>query len=92
MEHLLTWPCGHGYIAMMTRIAAGKFKDRCLKILDTVAETRRPVVVTKRGVALVKVVPAEAENNDIFGFMVGRVKIVGDIESPIPVKWEVTKR
>jgi len=60
--------------------------------MKQVQATGEPVVVTKRGVPVVKVVPAEAENNDIFGFMVGRAKIVGDIESPIPVEWEVTKR
>jgi hypothetical protein len=43
-------------------------------------------------VPVVKVVPVESEKNDIFGFMAGKVKIVGDIESPIPVEWEVTKK
>ncbi|PYU42200.1 MAG: type II toxin-antitoxin system prevent-host-death family antitoxin [Acidobacteria bacterium] len=76
----------------MKQMPAGAFKAQCLTVMKQVQATGEPVVVTKRGVALVKVVPAEAENNDIFGFMVGRVKIVGDIESPIPVKWEVTKR
>ncbi len=33
----------------MKTIAAGKFKDICLKTLDDVAETRTPVVITKRG-------------------------------------------
>jgi prevent-host-death family protein len=41
----------------MTRIAAGRFKDRCLQILDEVAETRTPVVVTKRGRPVATVVP-----------------------------------
>ena len=76
----------------MKQMPAGAFKTQCLTVMKQVQATGEPVVVTKRGVALVKVVPAEAENNDIFGFMVGRVKIVGDIESPIPVEWEVTKR
>ena len=44
----------------MTRIAAGKFKDQCLKILDRVAETRTPVVVTKRGRPIASVVPFSA--------------------------------
>jgi prevent-host-death family protein len=39
------------------RINAGKFKDQCLKIMDTVAQTKSPVVVTKRGRPMVKVVP-----------------------------------
>ena len=41
----------------MKTINAGKFKDRCLKIMDTVAKTKAPVVVTKRGRPVVKVVP-----------------------------------
>ncbi|PYR58035.1 MAG: type II toxin-antitoxin system prevent-host-death family antitoxin [Acidobacteria bacterium] len=42
---------------VMTRIAAGKFKDQCLKILDRVAATKSPVVVTKRGRPVAAVVP-----------------------------------
>jgi prevent-host-death family protein len=36
-------------MAMMTSMAAGKFKNQCLKVLDRVAQTRTPVVITKRG-------------------------------------------
>ncbi|MGH9408569.1 MAG: type II toxin-antitoxin system Phd/YefM family antitoxin [Vicinamibacterales bacterium] len=41
----------------MTRIPAGRFKDQCLRILDRVAATRDPVVVTKRGRPVATVVP-----------------------------------
>jgi prevent-host-death family protein len=41
----------------MTTIAAGKFKDQCLKILDRVAQTKSPVVVTKRGRPVATIVP-----------------------------------
>ncbi len=44
----------------MKTIAAGQFKNRCLKILDDVAETREPVVVTKRGRPVAQVVPVSA--------------------------------
>jgi hypothetical protein len=33
---------GHGYMAMMTSMPTGKFMDQCLKVLDRVAERRRP--------------------------------------------------
>jgi hypothetical protein len=36
---------------------------------------------------MVKLVPVRAKKDDIFGFMKGKVKIVGDVESPIPVEW-----
>jgi len=41
----------------MKAIAAGKFKDVCLKTLDDVARTRSPVVITKRGKPVAKLVP-----------------------------------
>lgn len=41
----------------MKTIPAGRFKDQCLKIMDNVAETRAPVIVTKRGNPIVRVVP-----------------------------------
>jgi len=43
----------------MKSIAAGKFKDVCLKTLDEVAATRTPVVITKRGRPVAKLVPYE---------------------------------
>jgi prevent-host-death family protein len=76
----------------MKQMPAGAFKARCLKVMKQVQATGEPVIVTRRGAPVVKVVPVEVENHDIFGFMAGRVKIVGDIESPIPVEWEVTKK
>lgn len=44
----------------MRTIAAGKFKDICLKTLDDVARTRTPVVITKRGRPVAKLVPCVA--------------------------------
>ena len=41
----------------MRTIAAGKFKDVCLQTLDEVATQRRPVVITKRGRPVAKLVP-----------------------------------
>ena len=38
-------------------MAAGKFKDVCLKILDEVASTKTVVVITKRGRPVAKLVP-----------------------------------
>ena len=38
-------------------MAAGRFKDRCLKTLDEVARTKSAIVITKRGRAVAKLVP-----------------------------------
>ena len=44
----------------MKSIGAGKFKDVCLKTLVEVAATKSPVVITKRGRPVAKLVPYSA--------------------------------
>jgi prevent-host-death family protein len=75
----------------MKKVPAGAFKARCLTIMKEVQSTGEPVVVTKRGKPVVKVVPIATETHSLFGFMKRKVTIVGDIESPIPVEWEVMR-
>ena len=78
----------------MKRMRASTFKARCLNVMDQIQATGEPVVVTKRGKPVVKVVPAEPEKSDIFGFMADKFDIVGDIESPVvPLKdWKIMKK
>jgi len=71
----------------MNKIAAGEFKARCLKLMEDVRSTREPLVVTKRGKPLVKLVPADDEKDDFIGRLEGVFRVVGDIESPID-GWE----
>ncbi len=74
----------------MKQIAAGQFKAQCLAIMDQVSKSGEPVLVTKHGKPVVKLVPAEKQGDDIFGYMAGKVKILGDIVGPItpPEDWE----
>jgi prevent-host-death family protein len=78
----------------MKQIRASIFKARCLKIMNEVQSTGEPVLVTKRGAPVVKVVPAGSDPAELFGFMSGEFAIVGDIESPVvPLKdWDVLKK
>ena len=78
----------------MRYMRASTFKARCLSIMNDVQATGEPVIVTKRGKPVVKVVPAESEKNTIFGFMTGKFKIVGDIEAPAipPKNWNRRRR
>ena len=73
----------------MKTMAAGSFKARCLAVMDEVQAKREAVVITKRGKPVVKLVPADAEKDDIFGLYKGKVKIHGDIVGPIisPEEW-----
>lgn len=43
----------------MRTIPAGRFKARCLKLLDEVAETGETIVVTKRGKPVARIEPVE---------------------------------
>lgn len=41
-------------------MAAGQFKNLCLKVLDDVAETKTAVIITKRGRPVAKLIPVPA--------------------------------
>jgi len=72
----------------MKKIAAGEFKARCLALMEDVRSTREPIVITKRGKPVAKLVPVEnGKKDDWIGRLNGVIKIVGDIESPIE-GWE----
>jgi prevent-host-death family protein len=72
----------------MKTMAAGSFKARCLAVMDEVQAKREAIVITKRGKPVVKLVPADAEKDDIFGFLKGKGKITGDVISPAISKEE----
>lgn len=72
---------------MSVAIAAGDFKARCLRLLDQVAETREPLVITKHGKAVAKLVPIPPEQ-DLFGALSGSVLAEDDLFSPLTDEWE----
>jgi prevent-host-death family protein len=61
----------------MKSMAAGKFKDVCLKTLDEVAATGTSIVITKRGRPVAKLVPyvQRTQSSSLAGSV---VKEVGD--------------
>lgn len=69
-------------------VGAAEFKAKCLQLMDDVERTRQPVIVTKRGRAVVRIVPATEEQPRIFGALKGMMTIHGDIVEPIGDPWE----
>jgi prevent-host-death family protein len=69
------------------KIAAGEFKARCLTLMEDVRSTREPLIITKRGKPVAKLVPIEEKKDDFIGRLKGVIRVVGDIESPID-GWE----
>jgi len=77
----------------MKKIAAGEFKARCLTLMEDVNKTREPLLITKRGRPVAKLVPAESNGLGLLGRLEGVVRITGDIESPIepPEAWDALR-
>ena len=71
---------------MQTRIPAGEFKARCLRLMDQVARSGRPLVITKHGRPVVKLVPISPGEPE-FGCMKDGTRIIGDIVAPIGERW-----
>jgi prevent-host-death family protein len=79
---------------MLSTIAAGEFKAKCLKLLDEVAETRETLVITKHGKPVAQVIPMAEPKQTLEEYlekMKGTGVILGDIISPIDVEWNAMK-
>ena len=67
---------------------AGKFKAKCLKLMNEVQQSRESIVITKRGTPVAKLVPIEKRHpKSLFGFLKDSVIIRGDIVGPTGEKW-----
>lgn len=86
----------------MRIVPAGQFKAKCLAILDEVQQTGEPVLITKRGKPVARVVGlAEAESKmekpeDIFGALKGLISVTGDlgdlVDPIVPLEdWDILK-
>jgi len=70
-------------------VQASVFKATCLDLMDVVAATGVPVVVTKHGRPVVKVVPVDEASVSPVGFLRGSVVRHGDIVSPDHDAWRM---
>jgi prevent-host-death family protein len=75
-------------ISMVRIIKASEFKAKCLKIMDEVAASGEPVVITKNGVPITQLIPARRRPQALFGALSSSVVIRGDILSPVDTRWE----
>ena len=69
-------------------IKASEFKAKCLKLMDEVSETGEEIVITKNGKPVAKLTAFRERPKTLFGIGRGRMKILGDIISPLDVEWE----
>jgi prevent-host-death family protein len=74
----------------MSTIGAGEFKAKCLQLLDEVASSRKPLVITKFGRPVAQVVPMPPVAK-LRGALRGTVLHEGDIVSPLENDWEAAQ-
>jgi prevent-host-death family protein len=74
----------------MESLTVSKFKATCLAVVEEVATSKKPVIITKRGKPIAELVPyAEATEQTP---LKDTVAFIGDIISPVAAEdWEVIK-
>jgi prevent-host-death family protein len=56
----------------MKKMAAGAFKVHCLAVMDEVQAKPESLLITKHGKPVVKLVPADGAEDDIYDFLAGK--------------------
>ena len=69
----------------MKYIAAAKFKETCLALLEEVDPSG--IVITKRGKPVAKLIPFGATSSDLIGALAGKIAIKGNLLST-GVDWD----
>lgn len=67
----------------MKTIPAARAKTELLGLLDSVARTRREIVITKRGKPIARIAPLERKRASLKS----RARLVGDVVSPVDEGW-----
>jgi prevent-host-death family protein len=77
----------------MKKMPAGEFKARCLNLMEQVSRTKEPIVITKRGRPVAKLVAVDNDRPSLMGRLEGILQITGDIESPVvpPETWDALR-
>ncbi len=71
------------------KIAASRFKAECLGLLDEVAASGQPIVVTKRGKPVARVVPVEPAPS-LLG-SVAQLVSADELTEPLGLEWDVER-
>ena len=78
----------------MTTLLVSDFKAKCLAVLDRVFEDGQPVLITRRGKPLAKIVPVSGERTSkrVLGGLAGEAITKGDlVHANFESDWESLK-
>ena len=74
----------------MRTVKASEFKATCLRLMDEVAETGDPVVITKNGRPVSKLVPFREPLRSLWVLHAGRLELVDDLVEGTGEVWGTT--
>ncbi len=72
----------------MKTIKASEFKAKCLNIMDEVAKNDEPIIITKNGKPISKLIPYYNKPETLFGLHHGVIKSHDDLIAPIADPWD----
>ena len=72
----------------MDTIKASEFKAKCLRLMDQVAQSGEPLVITKNGKPVAMLSPLSRKRPTLAGLHAGTVRVLGDIVSSVDERWE----
>jgi prevent-host-death family protein len=76
----------------MKQMRASAFKAKCLRLMDEVAATGEPIIITKNGQPICQLVPYRRKPKTLYGARQGSIRITGDLNAPLDVAWEALHR
>lgn len=74
---------------MPSVISAAEFKINCLALMDEVKNKRQPLVITKYGMPVAKLVATDEIHPSLFGWLKNTITTNGDIINSVECRWEV---
>jgi prevent-host-death family protein len=77
-----------GFMKIPRTVPATEFKAHCLKLLEEVRATRRPLVVTRHGKPVVEISPYVTKDAASVNPLKGSIIFQGDLISPLEGKWD----
>ena len=78
---------GNTSIGAGTIIKTSEFKTKCLELIGEVAESAEEIVITKNGRPFLRLAPCRERSRHPFGRNRYKIRIRGDIVSPMPAEW-----
>ena len=72
-------------------IKASEFKATCLRLINEVADTGEPVIITKNGKPICKLVPCYQKPQSLFGLHRDIIKSHDDLIASCDVVWDASR-